>query len=291
MKRIWSRILIVCFIFLSMVTLPITAHGIAFDAEEKFDAVFVIYSEDSIGSGFALGSNCIITNAHVVQGANDISITDYKGQQFNAEVAFIDSVRDIAVLATSVNLPSILLTGDESKETIGSDVYAIGAPKNLSYSLTKGVLSSKKRIVSGEEYLQIDAAINAGNSGGPLLNSEGKVIGINTMKWSDTEGISLSIPISVVLDFLQENGIILDQNGNVKGMITATSEGQGTQDQVEKKESSPHIIWLIVLGILGIVVLISLCIYLKRRRRRRKKFEASIADPSERTDFEIEMLE
>jgi len=253
MKKIWSRILIVSFIFLSMMTLPLTVHGIAFDAEEKFDAVFVIYTEESIGSGFALGSNCIITNAHVVQDSDNISITNYKGQQFNAKVAFIDSVRDIAVLATSVNLPSFLLTDDENKETIGSDVYAIGAPKNLSYTLTKGVLSSKKRIVSGEEYLQIDAAINAGNSGGPLLNSEGKVIGVNTMKWIDTEGISLSIPISAVLDFLDKNGVSLDQNGNVNGLITASSEGHETQDQIEKKENNLFTSWLIVLEILGTV--------------------------------------
>ena len=98
-----------------------------------------------------------------------------------------------------------LEVGDCEKIKVGDEIYAIGAPRSLDYTLTKGVISNKSRSIGFNKYIQIDAAINSGNSGGPLLNNKGQVIGVNSMKISDAEGIALAIPITSVISFMEGN--------------------------------------------------------------------------------------
>lgn len=97
-------------------------------------------------------------------------------------VVAMDTTIDIAVLATNETTFTPLQTAGLSELNLGDDVYAIGAPNSLSYTLTKGVISSKERKVGSQSFIQTDAAINTGNSGGPLLNDAGKVIGVNSYK-------------------------------------------------------------------------------------------------------------
>ena len=91
----------------------------------------------------------------------------------------------------------------------GDDIYAIGAPKGMAYTLTKGGVSAKERMIGNKSYIQIDAAINEGNSGGPLLNDAGQVLGMNTLKMSDSEGIGLAIPVNRICEYLKSLGIEL----------------------------------------------------------------------------------
>ncbi len=95
----------------------------------------------------------------------------------------------------------------------GDDIYAIGAPKGMAYTLTKGSVSAKERMIGKDPCIQIDAPINQGNSGDPLLNDAGEVLGMNTMKMSDSEGIGLAIPISRICDYLSSIGIALSNSG------------------------------------------------------------------------------
>lgn len=206
---------------LALLMMPVSSLSIGFDAESANNAVVVVYSGESMGSGFAIGENCIISNAHVIKDKEGIKVATYGGSVYEADVVAMDEELDIVVLCVKGAAFPCLKMADYANMRIGEDVYAIGAPSSMAYTLTKGVISAKDRQVGRYAYIQTDAAINLGNSGGPLLNDAGRVIGVNTYKMLDSEGIGLSIPMTAVCRFLMDIGIELDDNGNVAGALTA----------------------------------------------------------------------
>lgn len=171
---------------------------------------------EGMGSGFIIDEDGdILTNYHVIEGAKEIKVTLSDGSEVNASVVNYDSDKDIAMikLAEGTKVPAVAELGDSEEVYPGAEVIAIGTPlsKNLAYTLTKGVVSgSNRNIDSGNgktmNLIQTDAAINSGNSGGPLVNTKGQVIGINSMKLSSqasssnasVEGIGFAIPINEV---------------------------------------------------------------------------------------------
>ena len=159
-----------------------------------------------LGTGFVFRSDgYILTNNHVIEGAEEIKVTFKDGQQFDGRVVGRDPLTDIAVVKIEANnLPTIPL-GDSDAARVGEFVIAIGNPYGLSHTVTTGVLSAKGRPISAgdsgreyENFLQTDAAINPGNSGGPLLNLRGEVIGINTAILPYAQGIGFAVPINMV---------------------------------------------------------------------------------------------
>ena len=281
-----------------LLALPLSASAIGFTAEDKYNSVFVVTSGNSLGSGFAVGENCIITNAHVLDNPNTIVLTTYAGETYTAYLVSYDQDKDIAVLGVKDAKFTPLTIADYKSLNTGDDVYAIGAPKSMAYTLTKGVISAKEREIGKYKYIQTDAAINEGNSGGPLLNDEGNVIGVNTLKMSDSEGIGLAIPMTVVSDFLKSLNIELDENGNVSETIVQETKDDEkdtppTEKDKDKNDSeianTPLIvtILLIALGVslAGNVILIISLVFQKRKNLNLKY------DPRERTDFDIDILE
>lgn len=209
-------------VFLAITMLLVSAvcvSAIGFDAEEAYESVFVIYSGNALGSGFAVGENCIVTNAHVITNTRDITVETYGGQEYDAAVVGMDEELDIAILAVMDATFPYLEIAQLSEMKTGSDIYAIGAPQGMAYTLTKGTISAKERQINGQTYIQTDAAINQGNSGGPLLSDAGKVLGMNTLKMSNAEGIGLAIPASRICDYLENLGISLNSAGNVQGRL------------------------------------------------------------------------
>ena len=194
-------------------TLSVSAIG--FEAETVYESVFVIYSGNSLGSGFAVGENCIVTNAHVIGNEENITVITYGGAEHKATVLGINVYEDIAVLIVEDAVFPYLTIADTSTMKTGDDIYAIGAPKGMAYTLTKGGISAKERMIGNRAYIQIDAAINEGNSGGPLLNDAGQVLGMNTLKMSDTEGIGLP--------FLQIAFANTLEHSELNWMLTVTS--------------------------------------------------------------------
>lgn len=281
--------------------IPLAAFAIEFAAEEKYNSVFVVTSGISLGSGFAIGENCIVTNAHVINDIDNIILTTYAGETYTAYVIGCDQDRDIAVLGVQNAKFTPLTIADYRELSVGDDVYAIGAPKSMAYTLTKGVISAKEREIGEYKYLQTDAAINEGNSGGPLLNKEGNVIGINTMKISDSEGIGLAIPMTVASDFLKSLGIKLDENGNVSERVVMeikdeetakpfdNNNNADTDNNQEETLKSPFAVTILLIAFCVSVsvniVLIILLVFQKRRNLNLKY------DPSERTEFDIDILE
>ncbi|EGT3615218.1 trypsin-like serine protease [Clostridium perfringens] len=174
------------------------------------DQFFNVREQEGLGSGFIINEDgYVVTNYHVINGAQEVKVIFYDGKEVNAKVVNYDAERDIAVIKITddVKMPGIAQLGDSSTVKAGEEVIAIGNPlgKEFSSTVTKGIVSSPNRRMSTEngnvlDYIQTDAAINPGNSGGPLINSKGEVIGINTAKkvGEDIEGIGFAIPINEV---------------------------------------------------------------------------------------------
>jgi S1-C subfamily serine protease len=168
--------------------------------------------ERGSGSGFIINSSGqILTNSHVVDGADKVTVTLKDGRTFDGKVLGEDPVTDVAVIQINAkNLP-ILALGNSNTLQPGEAVIAIGNPLGLNNTVTSGILSATDRSSSAigasdkrVDYLQTDAAINPGNSGGPLLNARGKVIGMNTAIIQGAQGLGFAIPINTVQKISQE---------------------------------------------------------------------------------------
>lgn len=171
---------------------------------------------EGIGSGFIINEEgYILTNYHVIQGAQEISVTLSNDVTTTAQVVNYDENQDVAMIKITdenVEIPATVELGDSDSLQPGEEVIAIGTPLSteLSSTVTKGIISATSRSVAVESgvtmnLIQTDAAINAGNSGGPLVNTKGEVVGINSSKISGeaVEGIGFSIPINDIKDKIE----------------------------------------------------------------------------------------
>ncbi|MEA5553243.1 HhoA/HhoB/HtrA family serine endopeptidase [Anabaena cylindrica UHCC 0172] len=168
--------------------------------------------ERGSGSGFIINSaGQILTNAHVVDGADQVTVTLKDGRTFDGKVLGEDQVTDVAVIKIEANNLPTLALGNSNVLQPGEAVIAIGNPLGLNNTVTSGIISATERSSSAigasdkrVDYLQTDAAINPGNSGGPLLNARGEVIGMNTAIIQGAQGLGFAIPINTVQKISQE---------------------------------------------------------------------------------------
>jgi putative serine protease PepD len=176
------------------------------------------------GSGFVYDrQGHVVTNQHVVQGASSVSVRFWNGQTYDAEVVGTDASTDLAVL--DVDAPASVLSplqlGDSSDVQVGDGVVAIGSPFGLDQTVTSGIVSALHRQMTApneftiNDSIQTDAAINHGNSGGPLLNARGRVIGVNAQIESESggnDGVGFAIPSNTVRSIVSQ----LAQTGEVE---------------------------------------------------------------------------
>ncbi|MDP2111569.1 MAG: DegQ family serine endoprotease [Thiobacillus sp.] len=163
------------------------------------------------GSGFIVSNDgYILTNAHVVRGADEVEVKLIDKRKFSARVIGSDSRTDVAVIKiTASNLPAVKL-GDPARLRAGEAVAAIGSPFGFENSVTAGIVSAKGRSLPSESYvpyIQTDVPINPGNSGGPLFNMKGEVVGINSQIYSRSggyQGVSFAIPIDVAMEVAEQ---------------------------------------------------------------------------------------
>lgn len=209
----------------------ITDTGLSEAVDKIYDAVVVVetYKNDTLtasGTGFVYKTEdkkgYILTNNHVISGGTKICVSFTNGKKLEAEVLGSDSYADIAVLSIeSFSGISVASIGSSQNSKIGDTVFAVGAPLDSAYSwtVTRGILSGKERLIEVSSsqnktftsdwvmsVLQTDAAINSGNSGGPLANANGEVIGITSLKLvsSGVEGMGFAIPIETALDYAEK---------------------------------------------------------------------------------------
>jgi len=174
-----------------------------------YDFFFNPVPQEGSGSGFVYDSEGhIVTNYHVIEDAEELSVTLADGQNYSAEVVGEDPTNDLAVIHIDAeNLPEPVSLGDSDILRVGQFVVAIGNPFGLERTLTAGVISSLGRVIRGPdnrfigEVIQTDAAINPGNSGGPLLDLKGRVIGVNSQIVSPSQanaGVGFAVPSNTV---------------------------------------------------------------------------------------------
>ena len=175
-----------------------------------YKGVVEIAASQGQGSGFVYdGNGHIVTNAHVVEGASSVSVKFWNGKSYTAQVVGIDASTDLAVLKVNAPVSEVfpLSLGDSSKLAVGDSVVAIGSPFGLEGTVTSGIVSALHREMTSPNHfaidnsIQTDAAINHGNSGGPLLDSQGKVVGVTSQIESNSggnEGVGFAIPSNTV---------------------------------------------------------------------------------------------
>jgi serine protease Do len=158
------------------------------------------------GSGFIVSADGqILTNAHVVRDASTVTVKLADRREFEAKVLGVDPATDVAVLKIDATGLPVVQFGDAKKLAVGDYVLAIGSPFGFEQSATSGIVSAKRRSLPGDAYvpfIQTDVAVNPGNSGGPLFDAHGRVVGINSQIYSRTggyQGLSFAIPIDVAI--------------------------------------------------------------------------------------------
>jgi serine protease Do len=167
------------------------------------------YKQPSLGSGFIIDKKgYVVTNNHVIEGADQIKVKLDDDNEFDAEVVGRDPNTDLALLKinSEKDLP-VLKLGDSDNLKIGHWVVAIGSPFGLERTVTAGIVSAKGRVIGSgpyDDFIQTDASINPGNSGGPLLNMDGEVVGINTAIIASGTGIGFAIPVNLAEDIIAQ---------------------------------------------------------------------------------------
>lgn len=205
-------------LFTTLTMLKDTIGDIAY---KKLDAVVLIYNDNSsdqlgqstgLGSGFFIGENLIITNTHVVDNSNRLSVKGHESEiLFDATVIAKNYTVDIALIKinkwaafTAANDFEVLEFASSRDQRIGDTVWSIGHPWGLYWTVSQGIVSSPERKIDDGMmyYIQTDAATHQGNSGGPLLNENGKVVGIVSKVFSPSmnDGFGLAIPSDIVTD-------------------------------------------------------------------------------------------
>lgn len=209
-------------------------------------------TETNLGSGVIISADgYIITNQHVIDGADEILVSLPDGRGSQAVLVGEDKETDIAVLHIPISGLNAIETSEDQAPRVGDVVLAIGNPLNVGQTVTMGIISATGRNRIGlntfENFIQTDAAINPGNSGGALVNAEGRLIGINTAIFSQTggaQGIGFAIPISIVLDIKQQ---IIDHGKVTRGWLGV--EGTPITAKAAMATGDPNIKGALIVGV------------------------------------------
>lgn len=220
MKRIITVLIILITLLSSLMfqSCSVDYNGKSLSAEKVYElaspSVVEITGKTSTGTSTGTGffydnKGTVITNYHVIEGCTEATITLANGKSYIVDkVLGYSEDKDIAILLTTC-LKSEPLKMRETEIKTGEKVYTIGSSLGLSGSLSDGIVSSAERIINGHTYIQTTAPISRGNSGGPLLDSEGRVIGITTAYLADGQNLNLAIPIQEVKDIPVNNPNLL----------------------------------------------------------------------------------
>lgn len=297
--KIW-QLAVITVIMVIQTLFAANCYAIDFDMDEILNSVVTVRTGLSVGTGFAVSNDKIITNQHVTNGFSEFIVETKSGSMYTAKLIATDAEKDLSLaLVAGADFKVIPMTTD--MPPLGTDLYAVGSPQGMNFSVSRGVLSTADREVGGVHYIQTDAAINPGNSGGPLVNQKGQVIGVNNMRIQDADRISLAVPMSSVIEFLTGSGaevIISDPNSLVlesPGSIvvqsgentdyTEQSEEQYANDlrnqynailSAAKRQNKILLIALIALALLCFIFMLSMLSQKDRLRRSAENFDKAV---------------
>ncbi len=175
--------------------------------KEWMNCVVVVDNVKSFGSGFFVnGKGLIVTNAHVVGDSYEVTVFTRDKKKYKGKVTACDPKLDLALVSSPQGGSKWLGLSTVTEDMVGQDVVAIGAPKGLPWSVSKGIVSALRN--DGKRHIvQTDAAVNGGNSGGPLIHiATGKVVGVNSFILKNTEGLNFAVSVDEVKGFLKRSG-------------------------------------------------------------------------------------
>jgi S1-C subfamily serine protease len=235
-SRASVRALAAGFCVVSSLAFPgVSLAGTSNPIEKAVAGVAVVHTQNSIGTAFAVGKGELLTAAHVVTGQHSVQLT-VGTTTGTAVVAKVSTRLDIAILKTRMAIPPLSLS--TTSPAMGENVYAVGAALG-DLSITRGVVSGQ-RSDGGFPHLQTDAAVNEGNSGGPIIDSSGSVLGLVVSKVRDAEGIGLAVPATVLRGFL-------------KGSLPAAQDAAKPAGPTAQHAASQ--LWWLTVPLLGAVLL------------------------------------
>lgn len=185
---------------------PDTPPALPAQTELALDATLLLRTPDGVGSAVVISPDGFaLTAAHVVAGRTSVTAVAHDGASLRATVVRVDEANDAALLKLDVAGPCACLRPQRGRAAMGSDVFVLGSPagEELSFSVAKGIVSGHRRF-AGSEFVQLDASLNPGNSGGPVLSETGAIVGIASWKVSHVavEGLSFAVPADVALEVL-----------------------------------------------------------------------------------------
>jgi len=204
--------LCVAVIAILVATAPVCPADDMTEAIERVgDSLFTVTAGERVGAGFIVSTDGhALTSAHVVGEVTEITVALANGEELSVTVVGSDDVRDLALLDLGVqNLPVVQFASAAGLKQ-GTKVAALGAPLGLEGSVTEGIVSAVGRQINEKEYLQIDAALNEGNSGGPVIDERGRVVGVATGVVKEAENVGFVIPSDEAIEFLQSAGIAVN---------------------------------------------------------------------------------
>ncbi len=186
-------------------------------------SIFKISHSQGSGTGFYLNDKkIIVTNYHVVGGFRQVSVEDQKQNRYLADVIVADQDNDMAFLKvqSDFNLPQIEFSPAGQLKS-SDQVYVLGFPFGMPYTVTEGIVSAPNQLMEGRYYVQTDAAVNPGNSGGAVVDANGKLVGITTAKFTEADNMGFAIPVQKLVEELT----LLDQNTEQKYALKCSSCG------------------------------------------------------------------
>lgn len=186
--------------------------------QNLFKAIYKVNHADGSGSCFYLkDQNLFVTNYHVVQGFRQVALEDNDKNRYLANVILVNPSVDIALLTAEGDfsaIPAIHLA--QQDVCIGQKINVAGYPFGMPFTVTEGTVSSPKQLMDHSYYIQTDAAVNPGNSGGPMLNEQGDIIGITTSKFKDADNMGFGIPIAALRTLLEQTATLDRTQFNVQ---------------------------------------------------------------------------
>lgn len=186
----------------ALTTLPLSTEQLV---ERVQSNVVLIETAGGSGSGFLVGDGEVMTSAHVVEGSRQVSIQYGNKQRVTGTVEHLDADRDLALISVPSLHGEPLVLFELGALKAGSECVVIGSPLGLDQSVSRGIVSNPDRRAGGVRFIQIDAPVNPGNSGGPIMDHEGQVIGIVTLKITSAEGMGFGVAYDELRTFLTES--------------------------------------------------------------------------------------
>lgn len=176
------------------------------------DSIFKINTASGSGSGFYIKEyDIIVTNYHVVNGNREVSVENTGKERYLANVVMVNPVTDLAFLKCNESLNAAGISINKETVPYGRDqIFVHGFPFGMPYTITQGIISASDQLMDGRHYVQTDAAVNPGNSGGPMLNAKDELVAVTTSKFNNADNVGFGIPIKTVVEELETLSSITD---------------------------------------------------------------------------------